>query len=1494
MNNDHSEAPVRSGISSFARAWEFACHPRLWSSRQRGIFWLLLPLVAIVVSFTVGSQTTTSNIAVDLANDPLYSATLGDKPALTLALSVEYPTVGAQYLKGVNDVTDDTYSTANEYLGYYDANSCYSYNDVRLETPTSGQTNVDYIRFDRVGLAGLTGASGTPSNHRCDITFPNAFSGNFLNWTSSSAIDMLRLALSGGDRYIDTAGSFSATGVPVTPALTILQRAVIPNGDPICMWNSINFPAKQLQKNGGAAGTYWGAVPKAMITAAGSNDIWVANTLNRIFFGTSRSGTCGTTSTYNLSAPTTAEIGPVITPTPPLATDPIALGFVLCGNGSSTCVFSGVKEVLYGAPPLLNVLGIGVGGGWIDFYASNLNGCNTSILGSILAGLNLTGKCYIRDTDGWAPAHSTTFLNTTGFFYSRVQVCQQDLTTGALLDVRDYSFCSKYSNGNYKPGGAIQKYSDQLRLSAFGYLLDQTDSSNGGRYGGVLRAPMKYVGAKTFDSSGQLNTPTTGNANAEWDANNGVFKLNPDANALGISGVVNYLNKFGRTGTPGVYKIYDPVSELYYESLRYLQGLQPSPAAVSNITPAMQNGFPVFTTWADPYGGDRLATGKYACLKSNIVVVGDVNTHDGSTWPSADLAHNIPDRNAWSTVVSNFEKGSVSSYVDGLGVTRQTGNPNTANASPRTDPLISYAYWAHTHDIRGSTWTDKPALQRPGLRVKTFLFDVNESGGSSNADARRYGNPFFTAAKYGGFEADSSVVGGKPYNTYGNPFKQQDGTNNNNVWQDSANPGEANTYYLQSNARGVLSAFDSIFNRASTAARSIAGGATQSTAITQQGSTIYQAAFNTSDWTGDLLAIPISVSASNDVSISATNIWSAADQLKALPSAASSRNIVIGNAGASSLLAAMPFTWTGIASNTALVASLNKTAPAATADGLAQARLNYLRGDASSEGNPFRARSGKLLGDIINSGVVYSGAPSTALSSLTYAAFQQDNLTRTAAAFVGANDGMLHAFNAANGNELFAYIPSWMGPKLSALTVSTYAVNHQSYVDAPPVVAEAEVGSAGTKADWKTVLVSGTGAGGRGVFALDVTDPTAFSAAKVLWEFTQTDDADMGNVVGRPRILKFRTSAAAATTPTYKWFAAVGSGVNNGSGTPALFLLDLAKPVGTAWTSGTNYFKISFPVDSTLAATRATGLQNFSPVVGPSGEVTQLFAGDLHGSLWKLDFRPYGTADWNMSKLSAFNRGTTASPLPYPLFIAKDALGNVQPITGAPAVVRNPLNAGFYVAFGTGRFLETGDRSTVTAQAFYTVFDNQSIVADNSTRASVINGRGRLIAGTLTAATGVGDVPAFVWGRPLTDGDTTQRAGFYFDLTTTGERQISGSTLVGNTLIFGSLIPGAAGDASACGVSGGGGFEYRINIDSGDGGFKISTVGILGQPLVTDLPAISTLSDSTGKRYRTITSIVLGQGSAGIAASPPQQTTVSAGRLSWRQINNYQDLKSTP
>jgi type IV pilus assembly protein PilY1 len=1406
--------------------------------------------IALVV-FAGWSMAVLASPRVELASTPLFAAASVDKPAMVLALSVEFPTVGAQYVKSPGQAYDDSYTHTKEYLGYYDAESCYAYNDNPTEQVAAGKSRDDYKRFDRIGAA---------SNRQCE----DAFSGNFLNWASSSAIDMLRLSLTGGDRYIDTPASGTAGNPDFVPALTILQRAVIPNGNPICMWGSSYFPLKQLRR--GTDGQYSKAVPKIMRNQAWAGrggllslwrdgDLWVANSQNKIYFGTDTSSGNDCSGFFN-SLINIFLNGYVVG-----SADPSDATFCAWEGANSNCVVTGNKIVWYGD-----------GDYWVYRYVSNQTiKCNNSTFGDPRP--YYVKQCRIEDAN--------KVLAGSGFFYSRVQVCNAN-NQGELQDERDYALCKKYPNGSLKPVGAVQKYSEQVRLAAFGYLLDQTTS----RYGGVLRAPMKYVGEKVFDARGAFAGT---NPRQEWNSETGVFVDNPDGDTrFNISGVVNYLNKFGRTGTPGVYKQYDPVGELHYEALRYLQGLPPTPAAISNINDTMRDGFPVYTEWLDPYQG-RDSNADYSCLKSNIVVIADTGTHDQNRLPSPNISQNVPDINAWRTVVQDFERNRSRSYIDGSGVSRTTSNPNGSAGSVPTgtnrSQIMGSAYWARTQDIRGRAWTASPSKQMPGLRVKTFIFDVNERGEQTDFNKRRT-DQLYLAAKYGGFETDPANLEQNFYNTWGNPFRHEDGTVKNQVW-DLNNDGDPNTYFLQSDARGVLSAFDEIFKMAATASRSIAGSAMPSQSLTQEGSLIYQASFDTSDWSGDVLATELKLDSNNRVTLATTPRWSAATQLNAMQSPAANRNIVIGSGGSvvEGAVATL-FSWNKI--NETLQTNLNRPFASATSDNRGQARLQYLRGERSREGQWFRLRT-RLLGDVINSGVVYAGAPTTQISGVQYAAFYNQYKTRKPVVYVGANDGMLHAFDAETGNEVFAYIPSWLGPKLSALTDPAYAQMHQSYVDATPTVAEAEVRAG----EWKTVLVSGTGAGGRGVFALDVSDPEQFAPGKVMWEFTEQNDTDMGFVVGRPRILKMEVDKG-----IFKWFAVVGSGVNNNSGRAALFILDLSKQPSEAWAENKNYYKLLFPVvDSTLGSTLANGLLNFEAVLDSNKQVRFLFMGDLHGNLWKLSFVNQYPEAWKLHNLSFFLKGNRVPLTPYPMYVAKDDNGKVQPITVAPSVGYGSKLGTYHVFFGTGKYLENADLSS-TVQSAYMIYDNGSANAEENTSpiVSAISGRLRLQKGTVQASGNV-VIPAFIAGRAKRNLNRTasnpEASGWYFDFPVARERQITAASVIQNRVFFGTLIPAASGDAAGCKVSGGTGKQYTVDFATGQGESMESSVGVLGETLSVEVSPARKYSqrDSTGKTIRKITMQTLQQGSDGVAPGESVEFQSPAGRLSWRQIHNYHELR---
>lgn len=1457
---------------------------------KRWLRWVAVPAAAAAVIGSVISAASPPSIpAVALAAEPLYAKGARAKPTLTLALSVEFPTVGAQYVKNPGDTEDDSYSADTEYLGYFDANSCYTYNN---------DANADLRRFD---------LSGAATAHKCAGT---GFSGNFMNWASSSAIDILRFGLTGGDRWQDTQD------------LTVLQRAVLPNSSVSGnFWNASNFPAKKLSATLAAD-----AVPNNL-RGTYTGTVYVANCLNRMHFGTAKDGNCDTPGNnsnlgVNVGSATRGPITSVNTTLPG--------GFTYCADENGNCAFTGVKQVAYGA-----------NSSWFYQTVSGGTACNNATFGDPLNGT--AKKCYTRaDPTGWSPSnpYNTATLSSDPFFFTRVSVCAVD-GSGNLTDPRA-DLCLRYPSGKYKPVGNLQKYSDRVRVSAFGYLNDNTGNPNE-RNGGVLRAPMKYVGPKYFDANFSLVSGA--NPKQEWNETTGVFTRDPDSAGgpnsgtgsnwpgQAMSGVTNYLNQFGRTGTFGQYKTYDPVGELYYEAVRYIQGLSPTASAVSGVTDTLRDGFPVYTSWTDPHPAVSGMT-DYSCVKNNIVGIGDVNTHNDKTIPgndrttndsarSASLASNEPNFKDWTKVVGGFESNNSVSYVDGAGATRSTSNIsanspyNTARwgmesqnigADNASYYMAGIAYWANTHDIRGTGWTGNVAAQRPGMRVKTYWLDVNEYGQQSTASTRQTSNQFFMTAKYGGFNDSTGT---------GNPFKikNADGTvsDGNSAWNKPDQPLEAKNYYLSSSASGVLSALNEIFARIASEAASIAGGAISTQRLTSVGGVIYQAQFDPADWSGDLVAYPVTASGTTvTIGDFANSPWRNAGNKAAGAGGKlderdyTTRKLFIGKTVPTASFAADPFLWANVET---VVQSWMKTPPgsstatATDSDTIGQNRLNFLRGDRSNEA-PAAAnlrKRGSALGDIVNSGVAYSGAPTTKISADGYATFQSTNASRTKALFVGANDGMLHAFNADTGAELFGYIPSWLVPKLNLLTAGNYT--HRSYLDATPVVAEALVGSA-----WKTVLVGGTGGGGQGVFALDVTNPDpaatgGFSASSAMWEFTDKNDVDMGNVIGRPQILKFNLSAP-GTTPSYKYFAVVASGVNNyvddgfysTDGAPTIFLLDLNKGKSDAWALGSNYYKIKLPVSTTAIA---SGIVTFTVRSGFADEVTQLYAGDLQGNLWKLDFTKVGFSDWGSStdptvarnKLSFFNTGGS-TPSAIPMYVAMDAATtpNRQPITMAPSLVFNTKGS-IVVAFGTGKFLEVPDSAgTYTAQSVYAVLDTGNATADSASPTRAIAGRGRLAAGSVSS--GVVSVADFNWGRPLTDGDATARSGWYFDFpssASTGERQISNFGLLGGQLVFGTVIPAL----NSC--DNGTGKLYLIDALTGDGGSETSSVGMLGEPFLTQVGDSSkTSSDTTGKRQETARWQVILQGSSGIAAPPSLGKDIVSyfGRLSWREIFNYQELRN--
>lgn len=568
---------------------------------------------------------------------------------------------------------------------------------------------------------------------------------------------------------------------------------------------------------------------------------------------------------------------------------------------------------------------------------------------------------------------------------------------------------------------------------------------------------------------------------------------------------------------------------------------------------------------------------------------------------------------------------------------------------------------------------------------------------------------------------------------------------------------------------------------------------------TNSSSKLFQGKFESSEWWGKLIAYPL-----NPDGTTAAQAWDASLVLNG-QNWNSGRTVLSYKPSTQRGIA---FRWPAVeASPTASeldptqIAALNKNAVGVT-DGNGRQRLEYLRGSAADEGVAplsFRVRPTTKLGDIVNSAPAFVGAPvagySDSLESARYSSFVSAYRSRTPVVYVGANDGMLHGFDANTGQELLAYVPSAVYNNLSKLPATNYS--HKYFVDGSPFVQDAFIGGA-----WRTVLVSGLNAGGQSLFALDVTDPSSFTeasaASRVLWEFndakdTVANDPDgdalsqyaLGYTFSEPTIVRMNND---------KWVAVFGNGYNNSeadgrastTGHAVLYILDLQ--------TGAVIKKIS---TRTGSAVTPNGLATPTPVdVDNDGSADFIYAGDLLGNVWKFDVSSSDPAAWQVAL------GTTTAPLP--VFTAQIA-GVPQPITEPIEVGRHPVS-GLLLLFGTGKYLEISDITSTGRQSFYAIWDHGVQIA----------GRSRLRTQSVISETTIsGDVyritsnTAFtrnMWGTAA-----GQYEGWLLDLPTTKERQVTRPLLHSGRIIFTTLIP----DPDPCE---GGGSSWLMELDAFTGG----------------------------------------------------------------------------
>jgi type IV pilus assembly protein PilY1 len=571
---------------------------------------------------------------------------------------------------------------------------------------------------------------------------------------------------------------------------------------------------------------------------------------------------------------------------------------------------------------------------------------------------------------------------------------------------------------------------------------------------------------------------------------------------------------------------------------------------------------------------------------------------------------------------------------------------------------------------------------------------------------------------------------------------------------------------------------------------------------------VYVAQFNSNRWQGNLLAFPIVNIDTGE--LAATPKWDASALLTARDVSIKPRTLLTYDNSAA-VKDGAPFEWASLSSD--MKNDLKTNAIGGTdSDAVGMARLDYLRGDRSNEGTGLFLRERlTMLGDLVNSGPVFVGKPSLnwpdyapfPVGPEAYSEFKNGSAaTRKKIVYAGANDGMLHAFDDSSGEEVFAYVPSIfsstaIGDGLHYLTEPNYV--HKFYTDLTPTLSDVYL-STGGSTDWHTILIGGLRGGGRGLYALDVTNPALFTEANadkvVMWEFSSDDDADLGYTYSRPAI---------ALTNAGTWVAIFGNGYNDlGSGEASLFIVDIEKGVDGTWAVG-DYQKITTGVGN---AGNRNGLA--SPALADidgNGTVDRVYAGDLEGNVWAFDMESTNANQWAV----AYKQGA----IPKPLFTTQSN----QPITSKPVLSKHPTqpdssspsNApNIMVYVGSGQYLVNADKTSNTTQSFYGVWDmgdSELTTAD-------------LIQQSFDASY----TEKVLTRNPL---DYSTDHGWYFNLEDSGERAVTSPIARADTVFFNSFVP----VDDPCSV---GGYGYKYAVDMATGGsplkptFDYNNDGVIG------------------------------------------------------------------
>lgn len=1394
------------------------------------------PLAALVVTL-LGAAVAPPSAHGAIAQTPLFvGAGQSVPPMVMLAMSNDHQL----FTKAYNDYSDldgdgdpeTSYDDTIDYYGYFGSNLCYAY---------VGGAN----RFEPRSLAG--GANG----HSCGVS-ANPWSGNFLNWATMTRADVIRKVLFGGKRSTDTASS------------TELERAFLPEdahafakvfngpnvGDftPYGSYSSITLC--NVTMDGGVLSQNSTAPPRIRV-AEGPWPRWAASEVDQCDWGSggnepdfgndglstepgfeARVEVCASTSLRegNCQSYSGGSLKPV---------------GLLQRFGESGALLFGLLTGSYEAPRAGGVLrknmGLFAGNATSSLDEVDLtNGVfNSSLTNSIVRTLNalriteyeMNGHDYAdcdapgilpsqlgtaanRECSNWGNPLSEIYLETLRYLGNAggpTSAFQAD-DSGQFSELAPVSWQDPYAATEYCAATNIVAVStgvssfdtDQLGSAAdINGLTGSADVDAWTDLAGALEGvggTNYFIGEAASNSNGQCTAKTVGSLSE-------MAGLCPSAPGLG--------GGFHSAGLAYYAHTQDIRGDLQDDQLVTTHGIQLA-RELPEFRVKVGNSEVSFAPAceANSTGSEALNSTDPDWRNCSLV---DVTNLD---WFGDHGSMNIQwEDSSWGNdydmdAVVNLEFCVGSACIPAVqpDEIRFTLNPVDGAAGH----AIRFGYTLagtnsdgiHFKLLRQGGNHGSPSDFGSATGTSTDVSIFESSGGQA---AQLPQTPLYYTAKYGGFRDEP------PQNVPANYQPEPDLTPE---W-DSDGDGLPDRFHFADNPARLEASLTQVFSSIIQESASSAPVATNTGIATQTSTRIFQPVFITRLWYGQLLSLPIGPTGA----IQAPQ-WDAGVELASLDWSAD-REIITATPAPSGGVVGIPFRWNSLSAGQQTALHLNPST--ASADSLGEPRLEYLRGnqaDESSQGGPFRTRpvvndsSGnpvpRLLGDVVNSAPVFVGDPALQFDRfLTGAPSEQADYTsfvsarsgRTEMIYAGANDGMVHGFDATTGREQLAYVPSMLVPDLTELTDPSY--QHRFYVDLTPTAMDVyfdNPDSSGSR--WRTILAGGLGAGGQGVYALNITDPSTFDEANasdlVLWEIDDSVTPNLGYTFSRPVVARMHNG---------EWMAVFGNGFDNdqpdgnvGDGNARLYFVDME--------SGSIEREVVFPeaqADPSGVLPGANGIAAIA-LADRDGDLRAdiVYAGDLLGNVWKVDVTDPTPANWTTSF------GTDAAP--NPMFIATDSAGVRQPITGPLAVRTHPTNQGQLVVFGTGKYFEVGDEVVVGSpqtQSVYGVWD-----VDDSALVNTSTGRSDLQAQEIIGATQApdGSTVRVVSDDPMQWFDASgapDQMGWLLDLVVPGrvnqgERVVTAPVIRDNRVLVSTLEP----SDHACDF-GGSGFIMELDVRNG-------------------------------------------------------------------------------